>query len=56
VVAVSLVDSVYNKLAERGIALDDPDLGIDWKLNNIEPVISDKDRKNPSFSKAEKNF
>jgi len=50
------VDSVYNKLAERGIALNDPDLGIDWKLKNIEPVISDKDRKNPSFTKAEKNF
>jgi len=50
------VDSIYNRLAERGIALNDPDLGIDWRVKNIEPVISDKDRKNPSFLKAEKNF
>jgi len=50
------VDNVYNKHAERGIALDDPGLGIDWRTGDTAPVISDKDRKNPYFTKAEKNF
>lgn len=50
------VDSVYNKSAERGIALNDPALAIDWKLKDTEAIISDKDKNNPAFLKAEKNF
>jgi dTDP-4-dehydrorhamnose 3,5-epimerase len=43
-------------LSERGIALDDPDLAIDWKTGKITPVISEKDMKNPPLSQAENNF
>jgi dTDP-4-dehydrorhamnose 3,5-epimerase len=43
-------------LSERGIALNDPELDIDWKLGDTTPVISDKDRVNPVFSEAENNF
>jgi dTDP-4-dehydrorhamnose 3,5-epimerase len=50
------VDNVYNKLAERGILLNDPELEIDWRMENRTPVISEKDRKNPPFRKAENNF
>jgi len=50
------VDNTFNRLSERGIALNDPDLGIDWKLGDILPVISEKDLKNPPFKKAEFNF
>jgi dTDP-4-dehydrorhamnose 3,5-epimerase len=50
------VDNVYNRLSERGIALNDPELDIDWKLGDTTPVISDKDRVNPVFSEAENNF
>ena len=50
------VDSFYNKPAERGIALNDPALNIDWKIGNTGQVISEKDQNNPPFSKAEKNF
>jgi len=50
------VDNIYNKLSERGIALDDPDLGIDWKLGSTAPVISMKDTNNPPLHKAENNL
>ena len=50
------VDSLYNRQAERGIALDDPALAIDWNLGNMDPVVSLKDTAHPSFEKAEKNF
>jgi dTDP-4-dehydrorhamnose 3,5-epimerase len=46
------VDNVYNRLSERGIALNDPELDIDWKLGDTTPVISDKDRVNPVFSES----
>ena len=50
------VDNIYNKLSERGIALNDPGLAIDWKLGGISPVISEKDMKNPPLSEADNNF
>jgi dTDP-4-dehydrorhamnose 3,5-epimerase len=38
---------------ERGIAWDDPAIGIDWPLAGAEPLLSDKDRKNPPLADAE---
>ena len=38
---------------ERGIAFDDPSLGIDWKIDLKNAILSDKDRKNPKFADAE---
>lgn len=49
-------DNLYNRDSERGIALDDPELQIDWHLGNTKPVISEKDTKNPSLKKADNNF
>ena len=49
-------DNIYNPLHERGIALNDPDLGIDWKLDDLVPVISEKDMKHPLFRDADNNF
>ncbi len=49
-------DNVYNRLSERGIALDDPDLRIDWKTGDIKPVISEKDMRNPPLKEADNNF
>jgi dTDP-4-dehydrorhamnose 3,5-epimerase len=37
------VDAPYNPQAESGIRFDDPDLGIDWQVDN--PKLSDKDQK-----------
>ena len=39
------VDAPYNPQAESGIRFDDPDLGIDWLVDN--PKLSDKDQNLP---------
>jgi dTDP-4-dehydrorhamnose 3,5-epimerase len=50
------VDRTYNKLSERGISLNDPELKITWSTGGAAPVISEKDLKNPPFREAEYNF
>jgi dTDP-4-dehydrorhamnose 3,5-epimerase len=40
----------YAKDCERGVAWDDPALGIDWQISKSELVISDKDCKNPRLA------
>jgi len=42
------VTSYYNPSTERGIAFDDPDLGIEWPVD--DPIVSDRDRSNPRLS------
>lgn len=49
-------DNLYNQQFERGISINDPDLKIDWKLNCIKPVISEKDLKHPFLRDTENNF
>jgi dTDP-4-dehydrorhamnose 3,5-epimerase len=49
-------DSLYNTQFERGISLNDPDLAIDWRLDDLKPTISEKDLKHPGFREAQKNF
>jgi dTDP-4-dehydrorhamnose 3,5-epimerase len=49
-------DNIYHHPSERGIALDDPDLNIDWRTGNLKPVISEKDMRNPPLKKADNNF
>ena len=39
------VDAPYNPQAESGICYNDPDLGIDWQVDN--PKLSDKDQNLP---------
>ena len=39
------VDAPYNPQAENGIRFNDPDLGIDWQVDN--PTLSEKDQKLP---------
>jgi dTDP-4-dehydrorhamnose 3,5-epimerase len=49
-------DNLYNQQYERGIALNDPALDINWKLGSTKPVISDKDLKYPYFKEADYKF
>ena len=49
-------DNVYNPQYERGIALNDPALDINWKLGSVIPVISEKDLKHPCMKDADTNF
>jgi dTDP-4-dehydrorhamnose 3,5-epimerase len=41
------VSSYYAGATERGIAFDDPAIGIDWPVD--EPLVSDRDRGNPTL-------
>jgi dTDP-4-dehydrorhamnose 3,5-epimerase len=44
----------YNKENERAIRFDDPDLKINWGIEN--PIVSDKDRSAKFFREIEKDF
>ena len=39
------VSSYYDGQTERGIAWDDPAIGVQWPVE--EPLVSDRDRTNP---------
>ena len=47
-------DNFYNKESEGSVKFNDPDLNIDWKIDEKEAILSDKDKNAPSFK--EKNF
>lgn len=38
------VDSLYNPASERTIRFDDPALGINWQIDSMQLVLSDKDK------------
>ena len=41
------IDNYYSPEHERGIAFDDEDLGIDWRLPKELIQLSNKDKNNP---------
>ena len=51
-------DELYNKESEGGIRYDDPTIHVDWSslLNDIEPVLSEKDKNAPSLKECNANF
>ena len=49
-------NNFYNSEYERGINVFDPELNIDWKLKDVQPILSQKDRNHPFFKDAERNF
>ena len=46
-------DNTYMPSHERGIAFNDPALGINWKIDLSQVLLSEKDKKNPLFKDAE---
>ncbi len=42
-------DNFYNKVSEGGIIFNDPDLAIDWKLEQKELLLSEKDTMLPTL-------
>jgi len=49
-------DNLYNKDAERAIRFNDPYLQINWQIEHIDQLISEKDLNAPLFPEAEMNF
>jgi dTDP-4-dehydrorhamnose 3,5-epimerase len=47
------VDNYYSPENDRGMAFDDPELGIDWGVPVDELKLSAKDTTQPSFAEAE---
>lgn len=46
--------NLYNKESESGILFSDPDLAIDWQIEN--PILSDKDKILPCFKDFDSPF
>ena len=44
------VDNYYSPECDRGLAFDDTDLNIDWKLTKPELLVSDKDSQQPRLT------
>ena len=49
-------DHYYAPQSEGGIAWDDPDLGIDWRLPADKVILSDKDKKHPRLKDYQTDF
>ena len=50
------VTDYYAPECDRGIAWDDPALGIDWRLDASELILSEKDRRHPRLADAPAAF
>jgi dTDP-4-dehydrorhamnose 3,5-epimerase len=50
------VTDYYAPDCERGIAWNDPALGIDWRISAVDVILSDKDRKQPRLQDAPPAF
>ena len=48
------VTTEYRAELNRGIRWDDPNLGIQWPID--DPILSETDRRNPTFARAENPF
>lgn len=42
-------DNYYSPMNEAGIAWDDPELGIDWRVKSEDMIISEKDKRHLQF-------
>ncbi|HEY9216133.1 MAG TPA: dTDP-4-dehydrorhamnose 3,5-epimerase [Ancylobacter sp.] len=50
------VSDYYAPDCDRGIAWDDPALGIDWRIPAADTILSDKDRKQPRLAETTSAF
>ena len=48
------VDEYYDQKCDRSIRFDDPDIGVDWGIEN--PILSEKDIKAPLLKDSDVNF
>lgn len=50
------VSGYYDPECDKGVAWNDPDIGIDWPLNGADPILSDKDSRQPRASELPQYF
>lgn len=50
------VDAYYAPEADGGIAWNDPELAIEWPVNDLSPLLSDKDADLPILADIELDF
>ena len=50
------VSAPYSREHDRSIRWNDPDIAVDWRLGDGEPVLSDKDRDAPSLREIRSPF
>lgn len=48
------VDNLYSKECDRSLRFDDPQIGVDWGVEN--PILSDKDLNAPFLRDSDVNF
>jgi dTDP-4-dehydrorhamnose 3,5-epimerase len=44
------VTNLYSPAHDRGLAFDDPALGVDWGVDPTQAILSDKDRRHPRLA------
>lgn len=49
-------DTSFVEQNGTGIIWDDPELGIDWGLNGVEPLVSERDRRYPGFKQFKERY
>jgi dTDP-4-dehydrorhamnose 3,5-epimerase len=49
-------DNYYNKESEGGIAYNDPDLNIDWKVDAASIILSEKDTFHPTLKQLQNSL
>ena len=47
-------DNFYAPASDRNIRWNDPEIGVDWGIEN--PILSEKDQKAPSFAESDAGF
>ena len=48
------VDNLYSRECDRGIRFDDPEIGVEWGIEN--PILSQKDNTSPMLKDSDCNF
>lgn len=49
-------DNFYDKASEGGVLYNDPAIGIDWKIDLSQAIVSDKDKNQPLLKDAKNNY
>jgi len=49
------VDNIYAPGSESGLIYNDPDLNLDWQIDDRHILLSDKDKELPTFSEYQKS-